>query len=723
MDKENGLIDVEELTKKQRIELHKRALLALPSFLLKPGPQFANVRLVDLSENEIADIPGTFFSQLPSVESLSLQYNQLTILHFDIGIMQNVTTLRLDQNNLTCLPTSVGNLKKLSFLSVSRNRLASLPSSICNLKALRVLNISENLLLMLPLDLGDLTDLEELYIYHNKLVSIPTSLWKLHRLEGFSFEWFRYASPPLPTHFRGALFQALRDQVRELLKQLYDNQMRECAFAAFVACFSEDEFSFDRVMPDSHKVPRRYIGRSMLQISVMEGDLGVLDALLPLKPDLNAVDGEGYSALGLALREGNIAAAKKILDMHPNVRVGHGPAGSPVHMAVKLYEAELSIELIRQGARVYSMDANGNAPLHLLFAYFDKFPIKAGLIADAILGAAGGDPNIRNVGNYGAVHVAAEKGQIEGIKWMVAYNRQHHGDKQRCFDLDLQGGNEQLTAMHIASCKGYYRVIQELLAGRASTCLPDAENETPRCLARSVTLISKMLRKAESREIKERIFACEESGEGGDVCETRRGVVRKETTYDSCMEKYRPVVTVATTVSTVATPADAGDSAGGTPSWGDQGGKFLVKGRGIRDRKELQARARKVSDPESAGWERYAALGQLVAASGSSYCAVRSMLPRLETLPSRSLQVDVVYAASVTGGRVLLQGMWNDIKLRPFCRALKAEMYYDMEAAERPARTGNESAQKKTYLAEKRRRLPISKSNGGAPLGDAGYFY
>ncbi len=655
--------------RRQKAEFRKMGLHSLPSCLAKAGTSFEAVRLLDLSENEIADLPVAFFALLPLLESLSLQYNRLSILHCDISRLSNLTVLRLDQNSLTCLPTSIGDMKKLNFLSVSRNKLATLPSSLCGLnECLRTLNVSENGIQMLPLDLGSLTALQELYIYHNNLVSIPTSLWRLTHLDGFSLEWFRYASPPLPTHFKGALFQSLRDQVWELLRQLYQCGMRECAFAAFVSSFSEGEFDVDRIVAETFgpvKILHKYVGRSLVQVAMLENDMGVLDALLPLGPKVDGIDPEGYSVLGLALREGNMAAAKKILLMKPNVRIGHGKAGgSLVHMAMRLYDADVTIELIRRGAKVNSFDASGETPLHILFAVFDKFPVKAGVIADAVL-SAGGDPNIKNAEEFGAIHVAAEKEQLEGIRWIVEQNRTHAGDPRRHFDLDLQSGAEKTTALHIASGKCNPQIVQSLIGGRASACVRDGDDMVPRAMCRGVAAISKMLRRAEAVEIRERTSRMEESG---DMCETHRGPITQR-------RRTRTTSTIVTAGSVVAPVEPFGEVQ--PPRFTEQSGRSELKSRKMTG---TELWLRELADQDTPMWERYAALNRVLKISRGLYCAVRPIVEQLNTLHGNALKADVVYTAGVSKGSAALQEVWwGKVWNRGLPRAVKAEVYYNMD--------------------------------------------
>lgn len=493
-------------SKETKIDLQKQKLTSLPTTLFRSSLCYENIKTADLSQNDIIELPRQFFSLFCNLEIFYLQYNKLIILHDEIGQLTKLRLLRLDNNCLSFLPNSIGQLSSLSIFSVSENKLASIPSTIGNLKnTLTVLNLSENQIKFLPQEIGELTNLEDLNIYHNRIVSIPTSLCKLEKLEVFKLEWLRFLQPPLPVQLKGASFFQLRDELWQLCKQLASKSMKQCSFSAFFMFFSEGELLINQYLKDTGKITKKYVGKTMFQIAVLENDIGMIDIFFPLHPDFNILDNDGCSALGLAIKERNNQMVKKLLDITDNILYNDVTSASLIHMAILANDVQLIKKLLERGVDPGLLDANGNSPMHLLFTDFDNSPAKAGEIAKILLDA-GLYPNILNENKYGVVHIAAEKNQLQGIRWIISYNRESLLDGNKGFDLDLQGGENMITALHIASCKGYYYIVQELIMANANVDIKNAEGETPRMVRRGSAVISKMIRKAENKNISSKLF-------------------------------------------------------------------------------------------------------------------------------------------------------------------------------------------------------------------------
>ncbi|XP_032663831.1 lutropin-choriogonadotropic hormone receptor isoform X1 [Odontomachus brunneus] len=86
-----------------------------------------NVTKIDLTNNNITDIPIRAFHQFSNLEILFLRRNHLQSIHDDAFI--NLATLRileLDENYLTSIPAAAVNLPDLKELSISNNRVEQL---------------------------------------------------------------------------------------------------------------------------------------------------------------------------------------------------------------------------------------------------------------------------------------------------------------------------------------------------------------------------------------------------------------------------------------------------------------------------------------------------------------------------------------------------------------------------------------------------------------------
>ncbi|XP_076618443.1 G-protein coupled receptor rickets isoform X2 [Colletes latitarsis] len=94
-------------------------------------PSVANLTKLDLTSNNITDIPVRAFHRVPSLEVLLLRRNRLHTIADDA--FTNLTSLRvleLDDNYLTKIPTAIVNLSGLEDLSLSNNRIEKLEERV-----------------------------------------------------------------------------------------------------------------------------------------------------------------------------------------------------------------------------------------------------------------------------------------------------------------------------------------------------------------------------------------------------------------------------------------------------------------------------------------------------------------------------------------------------------------------------------------------------------------
>ncbi|XP_029163708.1 lutropin-choriogonadotropic hormone receptor isoform X2 [Nylanderia fulva] len=86
-----------------------------------------NVTKIDLTNNNITDIPIGAFHQFLNLEILFLRRNHLQTIHNDAFInLGSLCVLELDENYLTNIPVAVVNLPGLKDLSISNNRIEQL---------------------------------------------------------------------------------------------------------------------------------------------------------------------------------------------------------------------------------------------------------------------------------------------------------------------------------------------------------------------------------------------------------------------------------------------------------------------------------------------------------------------------------------------------------------------------------------------------------------------
>ena len=186
--------------------------------LREVGRRYPDLRQLNLSNNEIKEIPGGTFIGFSNLEELGLAYNAITNLSDGVHVITpafmrakaegrgplvssfaGLTALQrlyLSMNNLSSLPESFGGLTGLKVLWLEWNELSSLPESFSRLTELEILAIPNNELSSLPETFGSLTALQKLNLDGNKLSSLPESFKRLTRLKDLSLHSNELGSLP-----------------------------------------------------------------------------------------------------------------------------------------------------------------------------------------------------------------------------------------------------------------------------------------------------------------------------------------------------------------------------------------------------------------------------------------------------------------------------------------------------------------------------------------------
>jgi leucine-rich repeat protein SHOC2 len=149
--------------------------------LLKSISNLSNLTLLNLDNNKLTSLPKSI-SNLSNLTLLNLDNNKLTSLPKNIGDLSNLTMLTLRGNQLNTLPESISNLSNLTVLDLSGNKLYTLPESIGNLSNLTELGLNGNQLTSLPDSIGNITNLTELNLDNNQLTSLPENIENLTNL-------------------------------------------------------------------------------------------------------------------------------------------------------------------------------------------------------------------------------------------------------------------------------------------------------------------------------------------------------------------------------------------------------------------------------------------------------------------------------------------------------------------------------------------------------------
>ena len=94
--------------------------------------------------------------------------------------------LCLDFNSISAVPNEIGLLHHLTELSLAGNLITSLPPAFYTLSALTFVNLGSNQLTHLSSSISDLRHLSHLYLPSNRLTSLPSSLRRCDRLHHLS---------------------------------------------------------------------------------------------------------------------------------------------------------------------------------------------------------------------------------------------------------------------------------------------------------------------------------------------------------------------------------------------------------------------------------------------------------------------------------------------------------------------------------------------------------
>ncbi|KAG6427360.1 hypothetical protein SASPL_111602 [Salvia splendens] len=159
-----------------------------------------------LSKLKILNVSGNLLQQLPrtidncrSLQELNANFNKLRQLPENIGFeLINLRKLSVNSNKLVFLPNSTSHLSNLRVLDARLNCLHSLPEDLENLVNLQILNVSQNFQYLggLPYSIGLLMSLVELDVSYNKITALPDSIGCLKKLQKLSVEGNPLVSPP-----------------------------------------------------------------------------------------------------------------------------------------------------------------------------------------------------------------------------------------------------------------------------------------------------------------------------------------------------------------------------------------------------------------------------------------------------------------------------------------------------------------------------------------------
>lgn len=442
---------------------------------------------LDLRDNQISHLENNVISILTHLRSLDLRNNKLEILTEKISCLKHLKVLKLDHNLLTVLPHELFKLP-LKSLTLSDNSLFSLPGQIGELNQLESLSIAENQIKSLPVGLGNLVSLKILHLHGNEFSDLPCSLSYLSNLEEISLEWFRYLIPSSTKLIKGHIGYPIIMKLKEFLLNVEKERLK---LSEFLVEFSEPGFEINKI--DVRQ-------RTLAHLAAATGDIGVLNGLIEAGCNINQVDVLGFSPLMIALKEDNVQAAKVLVQAGAEFDIGGGVFGSVLNLAVLKSEPWL-VSTILKSSKVLSYDNDGNSCFHHLMSVYKKHKHRNKIIADLITETGINKNHLNNEG-WSALHIAARKGQTSAFRWVQQKNIELKSQNLEIFDLNIQGGKNAWSPLHLASHSGHYKVVVALVEAGAEVYLRTLDGKTAKDTAKGDLSIFKYLSRAEKMHIK-----------------------------------------------------------------------------------------------------------------------------------------------------------------------------------------------------------------------------
>lgn len=432
------------------------------------------LRTLDLRKLSLKIIP-SYICDLKKLVCLDIRENNIEAVPEGIRNLVFLEVLKFDRNNLTILPWQIFDLTNLKTFTFSHNSLLILDRAIGKMSNLMLLDLSYNQIQVLPRSIGKLKMLSTLYVHANEFSKIPAVLHKIRKLQVFSLDWLRYTQPSLPIILKGTNGEVLIKSLQNLSSS-YSKSLKNCEISVteFLKHFTE---------PLPFPIPNTSTCcPSLLHKAVLNNDFGVIKGLIESGNDLDLLDSEGYSALVLAVRDNNPQTARLLIESGSNVNIGGGIYGSALHLAVAKNESYLASQLLKNGSRTDLINCDGNSPLHILMVNFKKQKHTSEIIGELLI-SAGADTNAKNNDNWGPIHIAARKAQNAAVKWIRKINSRKEF-KANKFDVNLTGGKQEWTSLHLAAHVGLFKTIKILLKAGADVFARNQFGKTPRDVAK-----------------------------------------------------------------------------------------------------------------------------------------------------------------------------------------------------------------------------------------------
>ena len=133
------------------LNLQGNNIKSLPTTITK----LSKLKDLKLSYNELKDEQSyVYLSQLPDLYAVWLDFNALTVVPDNIGLLSQITYLYMDGNSLTDVPSSMRSMKSLAVLHLGYNKFSHLSERFMELPELMMVHINNNQITAIPRNYG-----------------------------------------------------------------------------------------------------------------------------------------------------------------------------------------------------------------------------------------------------------------------------------------------------------------------------------------------------------------------------------------------------------------------------------------------------------------------------------------------------------------------------------------------------------------------------------------
>ncbi|XP_050514130.1 ankyrin-3-like [Diabrotica virgifera virgifera] len=230
--------------------------------------------------------------------------------------------------------------------------------------------------------------------------------------------------------------------------------------AAEGGCFNIVKYFIENKLYHVNTTCRRDL-RTPLMYAVTASHTEIVEYLGQYNADVNTADVSGNTALHFACLKNLEDIINILIRKGSNLDAKRGDGETPLQICVRQGNLSAARRLIESGARSYlERGVSGNSPMHLAVQYNQKemleYFFKMGISAD-----------FQTVRGYSLLHEAVECGKPQMVEFLLQ-NGANTESKMNSF-----------TALHMASTFMYFDVIQVLLNNGADVMAVDKNGQRP----------------------------------------------------------------------------------------------------------------------------------------------------------------------------------------------------------------------------------------------------